>query len=350
MRFRAQARLLSVLLFSVAFASFAQSDSPPVAATSEDPPIKTVAADPNADELETIVVAGRYPGPGLWKVRKGDHVLWILGSQSPLPKRMEWDSAHIERTIAASQQVLLIPHVKLDSGVGLFGALALLPAAYRARKSPDGETLKELVTPEQYARWLPLKKRWLGNDRGIEEWRPLFAAVALYEKAIERSGMTFDDVAANTVRKAAKKHRIPTDTPELKIKIANPKEALKEFAQESIDDRECFGNTLEHIDRDLGTMIGRANAWAEGDIERLRTLPSQNQFTACIAAFTDSGIARKQGMHDMEQRLERTWIAAAEAALAKNTSSFAVLPIGQLLQPGGYLDKLVAKGYSVEEP
>ena len=38
-------------------------------------------------ELEPIVVSGVQPGPGLWKVSRGGHVLWVLCVLSPVPRR-----------------------------------------------------------------------------------------------------------------------------------------------------------------------------------------------------------------------------------------------------------------------
>ena len=46
--------------------------------------------------LEPVLVTGEQPGPGLWKVSKGDHVLWILGAQYPLPKKMLWRGREVE--------------------------------------------------------------------------------------------------------------------------------------------------------------------------------------------------------------------------------------------------------------
>src|SRR5215831_2532541 len=31
---------------------------------------------------EEILVTGEQPGPGLWKIVKGDHAIWVLGTQS----------------------------------------------------------------------------------------------------------------------------------------------------------------------------------------------------------------------------------------------------------------------------
>src|SRR5690606_15497085 len=43
-------------------------------------------------DLGVFVVSGVQPGPGLWKVRRGDHTLHILGTVSPLPRDMAWRS------------------------------------------------------------------------------------------------------------------------------------------------------------------------------------------------------------------------------------------------------------------
>ncbi|HEU4602733.1 MAG TPA: TraB/GumN family protein, partial [Steroidobacteraceae bacterium] len=91
------------------------------------------------DSVEQLLVTGEQPGPGLWKVSKGDHVLWILGSSSPVPKRMQWHSKEVEEVIAESQEVIGSVQVKID--IGFFRGLLLLPSALGARKNPDGKEL-----------------------------------------------------------------------------------------------------------------------------------------------------------------------------------------------------------------
>lgn len=303
-----------------------------------------------AQDLDTVVIAGRYPGPGLWKIRSGERTLWILGTQNPLPKRMEWDSANVERKVAAAQELLLPPTVKMDADIGFFRGLTLLPSLFKARKNPNDKTLRDMVPMEQYARWQVLKARYIGSDRGVESWRPMFAALELYNKAIARSGMTVEPVVSDAVEKAAKRSKVKITTPVLTIKIADPKKALREFSSEALNDQECFRRTLDRIETDLGAMAGRANAWAEGDIQALRDLPYESQYSACRAAFTETGIARKQGMQDMQARMEAAWFAAAEKSLSQNLSTFAVMPVSQLMRSEGLLARLAAKGYTIEAP
>jgi hypothetical protein len=146
--------------------------------------------DQNGD-LEQVLVTGEQPGPGLWKVSKGDHVLWILGTSSPVPKRMQWHSNEVERAIAESQEVIGSVQVKID--IGFFRGLLLLPSVLGARKNPEGKELQDVLPPDVYARWVALKRKYIGNDSGIEKFRPIFAAQRLYSKAIDRVGMTWKD-------------------------------------------------------------------------------------------------------------------------------------------------------------
>lgn len=317
---------------------------PPV----ESPPIS--AAPALTQVLDAVVVSGVQPGPGLWRVSRGEHVLWVLGTLSPLPKRMKWVSREVEQVIAESQEVLLGPGAKLKTEIGMFRGLLLLPAALGSRKNPEKQKLVDVVPPELYARWQPLKAQYMGRSRGIEKQRPLFAALKLYEKAINRNRMTQDNLVSPVVKKAAKKHKVPVNQPEIEIEIGDPREAIRDFADTRLDDLDCFSKTLDRLDTDLQTMRERANAWATGDVEMLRSLPFTDQNQVCADAILNAGVMRKRGLDDMRERFAEVWLTAAEAALAKNKSTFAVLPMRQLLAPDGYIAVLRERGYEVEEP
>src|SRR5689334_9101464 len=102
------------------------------------------ARSQGADQIDEVLVAGEYPGPGLWKVSKqvedGEHVLWIFGTlSSPIPEGVKWKSAQVEQIAAESQEIIAGDGVRIDTEkkVGLFTGLTLLPGILRARKNPD---------------------------------------------------------------------------------------------------------------------------------------------------------------------------------------------------------------------
>jgi hypothetical protein len=304
---------------------------------------------PPIRDLEPMVVSGIQPGPGLWKVRKGDHTLWVLGTVSPLPRRMEWESREVEQVVAQSQELIEPPGVRIDTKLGFFGTLALAPKAFSARKNPDGQTLQQVVPPEMYARWLVLKRKYMGSDGGVENYRPILAAMELYKEAIEDVGLKQGGVVWPVVEKLAKRHDVPRTETVVTVMIEDPKVALKEFRGARLEDLDCFGKTLQRLESDLGTMRERANAWAVGDLDSLKALPYTDQNEACLRAAAESDVLRKR-TGDIEEQVATRWLGVAEAALAKNATTFAVLPMRELTRPDGFLARLKARGYVVEEP
>lgn len=306
---------------------------------------------PRIATLDEVVVTGSQPGPGLWRVSNAEgHVLWVLGTLTPLPAKMEWVSREVEETLKESQELVLRPTAQVNVKVGFFGALTLLPGALGARKNPDGTRLQDVVPADDYARWLPLKKKYLGRDRGVEKRRPVLAAGKLYDKAIRKSGLRDEDVVAVAVRKLAKRAELVITQPVVKVMIEDPRQALKEFKQTALDDVPCFRTTLDRLETDVGAMRSRANAWATGDIDALRALPYVDQGRVCTQAFLQTDMAQKRGISDLRERSLAEWLAAVDAAIARNQSSVALIGITELLRPDGVLAELESRGYVVEAP
>jgi hypothetical protein len=331
----------------------AQSSSEPsqplsVATAATPAETTTAAASPRSDIIDYVLVSGEQPGPALWKVSKDDHVLWILGTWGPLPKRITWRSRAVEAVIAQSQEI--IDEVNVSADIGFFQGLLLLPAALGARKNPDDLTLSQILPPELYARWLVQKEKYIGRDKGIERFRPIFAAGEVFSKALAQSGLTYDDKVWPVVRKLAKKHDVKITTPKIKLNLEKPRAALKKFSKISLEDLECFEATIKRLETDMYYMSARANAWSKGDLQALRNLPYPDQFTTCGSAVFQGPVLETVGLKDLPDRFLNAWVDAAENALLKNQSSFAVLSITELNAEMGRLGRLRAKGYKVEPP
>jgi TraB/PrgY/gumN family len=319
-----------VLFLGVQIGCRAESDPPPLSSA----------------PLEELLVTGERPGPGMWRVSKNGHDLWILATLEPLPKNMTWRSLVVEQRIANSQVVLASPDVDID--VGFFRGLTLIPALLRARKSPDGRTLEQILPHDLYIRWLALRVKYLGSYD--EHKRPILAAGDVYDGALNASGLTSNGMIWDAVEKTARKDHVTVQPVLLKLKLSDAKGAVRDLGkipQEA--EVGCIAKTVERVEVDLQPMRQRANFWSLGDIDGLRSLPYPDEDAACLAAFLAVPEFRDQ-YESARSQLEDLWVSSAEAAVDKNTSSFAVLPITTLLKEGGAIDRLKQQGYEVVEP
>jgi len=257
---------------------------------------QVISVPPPDGPLEEVLVTGQQPGPGLWKVtRPGEtdgHVLWILGNDSPLPRKLTWRSSELEAVLANSQAVLAPASVSASAGP--LGGITLLPALIGVRSNPGGKRLQEVVPADLYARWLPLKARYLGRDDGIEKWRPIFAAQELYRAALKTKDLVPYDGVWPAVEKLARKARVPVVETKIELKV-----------------------------------------------EKAR---------AYIGVVLESSFMLERGYGDLLERVKAAWVAAAERALATHASSVAVLSVDEILKPNGYVARLRQKGYRIEEP
>ena len=318
-------------------------------------PFVAAAEAPAADGevlqvLDTVVVSGIQPGPGLWRVEKDGRVMWVLGTVAPLPKRMEWNSAEVEAKVAAAGVVLMPPTVTVNAKGAMFGGLFLVPSMLKARNNPDKERLADVLPPADYARWQGLKKKYLPRNDAVEKRRPFLAAMELREEAFDQQDLSWRDIVGRVVKRAAGKTDVPIERPNVLLTVENPKAAIKEFASGAVDDLACFRRTLDQVENDLGTLATRANAWAQGEMAMLRDLTYTDNAQACTDALLGTGLAKRSGFSDLPARVQAEWMAAADTALATHAQSFAVLPMARVVGASGYLVALEKRGYTVLAP
>lgn len=298
----------------------------------------------------TVEVKGVLPGPGFWQVSKGGHSLWILGSVKPTTKNLQWETIKLERKLAESQVLIAPASVSVSAEGGFFSKLGLLPSLLKAKKNPDGQTLQQVLPAEVYARWVVMKAKYIGKDKDVENWRPIFVAQELYQKALDQSRLKNENIVWPVAEDLADEADLPILRPEISIKIAEPKKFIKEFSRHALNDTACFEKTLDSIERDVQYMAQRGALWAEGNVARLRQIPFNDQSGACLDALLGSGAVQGSGLNDIQNRAMTAWLQVAEQALLKNASSVAVVNMAELIKPNGYLAQLQARGYSVQEP
>lgn len=313
---------------------------------------EAVPAEPPiaADALpETIVITGQRPGPGLWKVSNGDKVLWLFGTYGPLPKDFSWRSQQAETLLAQSQELIYPPAASYKPN--FFRALTLLPHAIGIKKNPDGATLRERVPADVYARWLLLKRQYIGENNAVERERPYFAAQLLYQKGLAQAGLTGGQQVHQTIERVAKQAKLKIVHPSVALEVDDPAALIKQYKKAPLEDATCFAATLRTLESDIDAMRLRATAWAKGDIGAMRSVGFADPKNACDKAFTEGpGMKELFEGQAVKSRMRTAWLDAARKALQTNRSSFGIMPIEKLLDEGDLIAALRAEGFTVESP
>jgi uncharacterized protein YbaP (TraB family) len=335
-------------------ATFAQGISSPahtapaaehavIAPVPQAPPPEEAApsAAPAAEApIEEVLVTGERPGPALWKVTHGDHVMWVLGEQKPLPAKMLWRSAEVESAIASSQEVILDGGDSVRAR-GFFHTMRVVKRFIGFRKLPDGQTLKDVLPPDLYKRFKALTVAFAEGDKDIERLRPIFAATSLNDRAVKHMGLSNAGVSLD-IQQIAGKAGVKVNR--LTFDAGDPLEIMDNVAKNSTVP--CLEMTVAQLETGRDEMLRLANAWSVGDIETLRQLAPLQILSECPAALVN-GKERAQSM--LGQR-EQAWLDAAENALKTNQTTFALLPMRELFESDGRLAKLRARGYGIQEP
>jgi hypothetical protein len=300
-----------------------------------------------AADTEQVLIVGQRPGPGLWKISKGDHVLYVFGDYAPLPVKMDWRSSEVESIIAKSQEYM--PRPTFGISVGMWGMVKMVPSLFGYRNNADGAKLVDVLPAETYDRWKVLKAKYIGKDNGIESERPMFAAETLYEKGLEKNGLTTSTDVYAKLDKLAKQYKVKTTSSSVEMEMDDASQTLKAFKKSTGTDTVCFAKTVERLESDIDAMRARANAWAVGDMSKIVSMNFADREKACKEAVL-SNEAFKTKLKNVTADMQTKWVANAERALDANNTTFAVLWLHQILNPEGPVAELKAKGYKVEAP
>jgi uncharacterized protein YbaP (TraB family) len=299
----------------------------------------TTAAQQVQDEL---VVVGRYPGPPLWRVSNGANELWIFGTLDTIPEDMTWDSANVERVVGAADALLLPPGVSARPP-NPFKAIGFYRQARRLSRNAEGALLVDVVPPDLYRRYTALRDQYLRNDKDLERQRPAIVALSLYAAALDTAGLTSGDDIQKAIERIARRARVERIDTEIKAAVGDMLDGAEELSAEA--ELECFATILSSIETDLVGRAARARAWATGDIAALRASDYPDIRGDCL-----SFAASAEGINEMLENSAAQWLAAAESALATNSSTFATLGVGDLTASDGLLAQLRERGYEIREP
>ena len=309
---------------------------------------------------EEMVVTGHLPGPAMFRVSKDDdHVLWVFATIYPVPKDMIWESARVENVIAQAEEYLVPPDVDLSvSPLVKFNPINYVRAiglVKRMSKNPDGRSLQDVLSQEQYQRLLSLREKYGVDDKLQEDIRPLVAMQGLQDAAFDQNGLGSGDFRKKINRLVKKNRKIKRTETEITQDIKGGYGKLAdrvEVLMTSIpQDQEiaCMDRQMARLEHDIPAMISRANSWAQGYADEFRDVPPQNDASnPCFNIILLS--SEKELATDLMNRSYEAWLDAAENALNNNAITFAALDMESATSETGLLARLRARGYEVRAP
>jgi len=288
--------------------------------------------------LDEIVVTAERAGPGMWHVHRGAANVWILGSISPLPRDITWRSKQVESVLESTSQVLVQKPIEIS----IPRILWMLIADRKVLMVGGGKKLKDVLPPELHARFAVQRSKVTDDKDKWERYRPIIGVAFLQQAAFHQVNLSMRLDLGAALRNLAKKHGVRIE--EIKVAgVSDMLEALKTMP--AATERICVEASLGTVESGLPRLVDRAQAWASGNVERLESTPELKEVDACRNAL-DAG----KGAFDVIGRIRQTWLDNIEKYLRSPGTTIAVVNLDMLLERGGLLDRLRAKGYEIDAP
>ncbi|MGC3980314.1 MAG: TraB/GumN family protein [Steroidobacteraceae bacterium] len=168
---------------------------------------RTTAAAAQAEAiaaLDEVVITGEQPGPALWQVRKGEHVLWILGTVAMLPKEVTWNTQPLEQ-LMNRVNALLPESAELNIGV-----LSLLMHPINLTHSvmlPGSKTLQQVLSADSYMQFNRLRMQYAPDEKMLDRTRPMPALIELQGRAARNEQkLTTASIARSVIKMAEQNH------------------------------------------------------------------------------------------------------------------------------------------------
>ena len=270
--------------------------------------------------------------------KRGAAQLWIFGTVSPLPKDMTWRSKQLEKILDGTDQVLLAKPFE----IGIARALWLLVTRRDLLMVGHGKKLQDVMPADLHERFAVQRAKFTKDADKWEKLGPIIAAAFLEEDALHAVGLSTRLDLADEARSLAHRHHVRIE--EFKIAgLHDVLDALKTLP--AVTEQKCVAASLATIETGMPRLVDRAQAWATGDVQRIQSLPESGEVAACRAAITVD-----PGAGDLYTLLRQTWIENMTRHLETGGVTLAVVSMDMLMEPGGFLDALRSRGYTIDSP
>lgn len=320
--------VLAAALSLVCEAALAQTRAQPSA------PVPTQAPaveDVEAQVIDGLVVTGRLPGPAWWRVSDQDTTVYVMGLPDALPKGMAWDQTILNRRLAGADRLITPPVYRATANP--LSLPLLLFSAYRAVKA---DPASDPLPPELQAR-LKIAAETVGkNGEAYGRFRPWVAGLLLTSQYRRRVGLDYAE-PLRTIRDAARRAKVEVAPA---YSVSDKASELVQQVKAVTDElgRACLDASVEEVEAGDAAVRGAADAWAKGNVRI--ALAARRSSELCYGILPGAGSVKRVALGKEAD--------AIAAALSRPGHAVAVLPLRAILAKDGVLDRLRARGYTVQ--
>lgn len=329
---------LSAALMTAAAPALAQAPAPQPAPPPAGPSVTlsptTAAPGEDSAVVEELLVVAHLPGPAIWRVQKGDATLIIVGSVTPLRHLQKWDTRRVEHALDGADLLLMPPAAKTgvtDVAKLMFGGLGKL-------RQPGGRTLEGALPPELRARFVEARTRARKDAKRYASWKPAVAGFMVLEDFRESAGLS-DAKPGSTILRMAEAKRVKVK-PMTQLRTAGLASSIGKLSD--AQNLECLDGALTELEREGADPVGFGDAWANGDLHRVRATYGALPLERCLYDTPGVNAALQRGVADATATVLKT--------LDKPGKTVAVIDMSFLLRRDGVLDRLKAAGAEITVP
>lgn len=294
----------------------------PSVASADDAKVAPAPESRWSDSAEIVITA---PEPAMWKLTKGDSVVWVMGTLSLWPADFEWKQSRFLRHLKGSRQLIV-------------------PTSQPLRKRldpnlPGNQTLQDVVTPDTYQRFAStVRDEGLSMD-SYARMQPAWAGYWLTADFLTRHRIS-SSYYPPAIRQLAVDNHIPI----IEIADTSLKSMDEHFNRMDATDAEaCLNNYLDNISYYQFEMPPVAAAWAHSDLKMVQQYYRDPSYITCL-------LNSKRSTASYNAEAANRMTDAIRGALRKPGKVVAVVIITDLLRKGGVLDRLKAEGVEVTAP
>ena len=298
-----------------------------------------------------IVQVDQY-GPAIWGISKGNHVLWIVGSVSPIQKDLKWNSTNVTELMKTARVFIADKRSANLEKKPPISILRLIQVDWlehhQWRENPHGAVLANILPNSIYEQWLQLWKKYGHGHNPPDRLTPFYAQEILYRRFRDHYGLR-ERYVDHALIHIARHDGLRIKRPVLIQDVSHYEKAfLRIRKQQDGDHFACFRAILERVAHDYPKIYYRAKAWAIGDLSQIEYLKPTSRHSCYWNSTYRAAYTKEYGGQNL--RFKHRLVDYYERIIQKYPVAVTVLPINILLSSKGFIYLFRKLGYVITDP